>query len=95
MYLLLSHRLHNYFLHLGMLITIMCMCAAQIFSGFSLAKAQYRILPQSFIPEACMHSICRKTVYLFAGFCGILLVLLCGCSAGPIAITVSEQGQQN
>ena len=34
-----------------------------------------------------MHSICRKTVYFFVGFCGILLVLLCGCSAGPIAVS--------
>ena len=34
-----------------------------------------------------MHSICRKTVYLLAGFCGILLVLLCGCSAGPITVS--------
>ena len=34
-----------------------------------------------------MHSICRKTVYLLAGFCVILLVLLCGCSAGPIAVS--------
>ena len=33
-----------------------------------------------------MHFPIRKAVQIFtAGFCGILLVLLCGCSAGPIA----------